>query len=116
MLTWIRRWAYAAALLGASVVVAWWFARQTASFATLDSLVRRHPVVAGQVGEVASVSLPLFGYGVVVTDGRLDPHFRVHVVGAGGEAVVQADFVDGRIADASLMTSTGHTIPLVVPR
>jgi hypothetical protein len=46
----------------------------------------------------------------------MDPNFRVRVVGSKGEGVVRADFADGAIADALLITPAGHTIPLVVPR
>jgi hypothetical protein len=116
MLTWIRRWVYAIAVLGAFVVAAWWFVQQTSSYNALASLIRRHPVVAGQVGKVSSIRLPLFGYGLDVTDGRIDPDFGVRVSGSKGEASVRAAFVDGAISDAYLVTPDGHTIPLVVPR
>ena len=104
------------ALLGLLIVGAWWAMRQTASYARLEAMIRQHPVVADEVGEVSSIRLPLFGYGVDVTDGRMDPDFRVLVAGRKGEASVRADFVDGAIVDATLTTAEGHTIPLVVPR
>ena len=116
MLTWIRRWVYAIATLGAFVIAAWWFVQQTTSYATLETLIQRHPVVAGEVGNVSSIRLPLFGYGLDVTDGRVDPDFGVRVTGSKGEASVHADFVDCAITDAHLITRDGHTIPLVVPR
>lgn len=116
MLTWIRRWVYALALLGGFAVAAWWFAQQTTSYTTLESLIQRHPVVAQQVGKVSSIRLPFFGYGLDVTDGRVDPNFGVRVTGSKGEASVRADFVDGAISDAYLITPDGHTIPLVIPR
>lgn len=116
MLTWIRRWVYAIAVLGAFAVAAWWFAQQTTSYRRLEALIQHHPVVAGEVGKVSSIRLPFFGYGLDVTDGRVDPNFGVRVTGNKGEAAVQADFVNGAIADAYLVTADGHTIPLVIPR
>ena len=116
MLTWIRRWVYAIALLGAFAIAAWWFVQQTSSYARLDALIQRHPVVADEVGKVSSIELPFFGYGLDVADGRLDPNFNVHVTGSKGKAAVHADFVDGAITDAYLLTAEGHTIPLVLQR
>ena len=116
MLTWIRRWVYAIVLLGAFATAAWWFAQQTSSYRMLDTLIRRHPVVSVEVGKVSSIKLPFFGYGLDVTDGRVDPNFGVLVTGSKGEARVHADFVDGAITDAYLITADGHTIPLVIQR
>lgn len=116
MLIWIRRWVYAFVLLGGFILAAWWFVQQTSSYARLEALVRKHPVVTGEVGEVASIRLPLFGYGLDVTDGRVDPDFNIRVSGDKGDATVRATFVDGAITDAHLVTAEGHTIPLVVPR
>ena len=116
MLSWIRRWLYALALLGAFATAAWWFVQQTSSYARLETLIQRHPVVADDVGAVSSIRLPFFGYGLDVTEGRIDLDFRVHVTGSKGKAGVHADFVDGAITDAHLLTDEGHTIPLVVPR
>ena len=116
MLSWIRKWLYALALLGGLIIAAWWAMQQTSSYARLQALIHRHPVVADEVGKVSSIRLPFFGYGVDVTDGRMDPNFRVRGVGSKGEGVVRADFVDGAIADAILITPGGHAIPLVIPR
>ena len=116
MLSWIRNWLYALAVLGGFIVAAWWFVQQTSSYTRLDTLIHKHPVVIGEIGKVASIKLPLFGYGLDVNDGRIDPDFNVHVTGSKGEATVRAAFVDGAIADAHLITAEGHTIPLVVPR
>ena len=116
MLTWIRRWLSALALLGLLVVAAWWAMQQTTSYAQLETLIQRHPVVADEVGKVSSIRLPFFGYGLDVTDGRVDLNFSVHVTGSKGKAGIHADFVDGAITDAHLLTEEGHTIPLVVPR
>ena len=116
MLTWIRRWVYAIAVLGAFVTAAWWFVQQTSSYARLETLIQRHAVVAAEVGKVSSIQLPFFGYGLDVTDGRVDPNFSVHVTGSKGEASVHADFVDGAITDAYLLTAEGHTLPLVIQR
>lgn len=116
MLSWIRTWLYALAVLGALIVAAWWFVQQTSSYATLDTLLRKHPVVSGEVGKVSSIRLPFFGYGVDVGDGRLDLNFNVRVTGSKGEATVHADFVDGATTDAYLITAEGSTIPLVIPR
>lgn len=115
MLSWIRRWLYALALLGAFATAAWWFVQQTSSYARLETLIQRHPVVADDVGAVSSIRLPFFGYGLDVTDGRIDLDFRVHVTGSKGTAGVHADFVDGAITDAYLLTAEGQTIPLVIP-
>ena len=115
MLTWIRRWLYALALLGAFATGAWWFVQQTSSYARLDTVIQRHAVVAVAVGEVSSIQLPFFGYGLDVTDGRVDLDFSVHVTGSKGKAGVHADFVDGAISDAYLLTAEGQTIPLVIP-
>ena len=68
-----------------------------------------------EVGAVSSIRLPFFGYGLDVTDGRIDLDFRVHVTGSKGKAGVHADFVDGAITDAYLLTAEGQTIPLVIP-
>lgn len=114
MLTWIRRWVYAIALLGAFVTAAWWFVQQTSSYTRLETLIKRHPVVADEVGKVASIQLPFFGYGLDVTDGRVDLDFSVRVTGSKGRAGVHADFVDGAITDAYLLTAEGQTIPLVI--
>ena len=100
MLSWIRNWLYALAVLGGFIVAAWWFVQQTSSYSRLDAMLRKHPVVAGEVGDIASIRLPFFGYGVDVVDGRLDPNFNVLVTGSKGEASVHADFVDGAITDA----------------
>jgi len=116
MPTWIRRWVYAIALLGAFAIVAWWFVQQTSSFTRLETLIQRHPVVAAKVGKVSSIRLPFFGYGLDVTDGRVDLNFNVHVTGSKGTAGIHADFVDGAITNACLLTDQGHRIPLVVPR
>ena len=116
MLTWIRRWLSALALLGLLVVAAWWAMQQTTSYAQLETLIQRHPVVADEVGTVSSIRLPFFGYGVAVMDGRMDPNFRVRVLGSKGEGEVRADFVDGAMTDAILITPAGNTIPLVIPR
>jgi hypothetical protein len=116
MLNWIRRWLYVVATLGAFAIASWWFVQQTTSYRRLDTLLRHHPVVAGQVGEVSSIRLPFFGYGVDVTDARVDPNFNVRVTGSKGEAWVHAEFVDGAISDASLNTADGSTIPLVIQR
>lgn len=105
---------YAITLLGAFVVAARWFVQQTSSYARLETLVRRHPVVADEVGKVSSIRLPFFGYGLDVTDGRIDLDFSVHVSGSKGNAGVHADFVGGAITDAYLLTAEGQTIPLVV--
>lgn len=114
MLTWIRRWVYAIALLGAFATAAWWFVQQTSSYARLEALVRQHPVVVDEVGKVSSIRLPFFGYGLDVTDGRIDLDFSVHVSGTKGTAGIHADFVGGAISDAYLVTAGGQTIPLVV--
>ncbi|MEF9976954.1 MAG: hypothetical protein RR969_11370 [Thermomonas sp.] len=116
LMTWIRRWLSALAVLGLLVVGAWWAMQQTSSYARLETLIQRHPVVADEVGEVSSIRMPFFGYGVDVTDGRMDPNFRVRIIGSKGEGLVRADFVDGTITDAILITPTGNTIPLVIPR
>lgn len=116
MLSWIRTWLYALAVLGALVVAAWWFVQQTSSYAALDTLLRKHPVVSGEVGKVSSIRLPLFGYGVSLGEGQLDPRFNVRVTGSKGEATVRADFADGALTDAYLITAKGSTIPLVVMR
>ena len=115
MPNWIRRWVYTIATLGAFVLAAWWFVQQTSSYARLETLILRHAVVAGEVGRVSSVQLPIFGYGVDVTDGRVDLDFSVRVSGSKGKAGVHADFVDGAITDAYLLTAEGQTIPLVIP-
>lgn len=114
MLTWIRRWLYAIALLGAFVFAAWWFVQQTSSYARLEALIQRHPVVAEEVGKVSSIQLPFFGYGMDVTAGRVDLDFSVRVSGSKGKGGVHADFVDGAITDAYLLTAEGQTIPLVI--
>lgn len=114
MLTWIRRWLYAVALLGAFAVAAWWFVQQTSSYARLETLIRRHPVVADEVGKVSSIHLPFFGYGMDVTAGRVDLNFSVRVAGSTGEAGVHADFVEGAITDAYLLSADGQTIPMVI--
>ncbi|HSD17256.1 MAG TPA: hypothetical protein VLC71_08380 [Thermomonas sp.] len=116
MLTWIRRWISALALLCLLIVGAWWAMQQTTSYARLEALIRQHPVVADEVGKVSSIRLPWFGYGLDVTDGRMDPNFRVQVIGSKGEATVRAEFIDGTIADAYLLTAGGHAIPLVLQR
>ena len=116
MLSWIRKWVYAIAVLGGFAVAAWWFVQQTSSYSTLDAMLRKHPVVSGEVGKVSSIRLPFFGYGLDVTDGRVDPDFNVKVTGSKGEASAHAAFVDGAITDAYLITPEGHTIPLVIPR
>ena len=115
MLTWIRRWVYAIALLGAFATTAWWFVQQTSSYSRLETLIQRHSVVADEVGKVSSIRLPFFGYGLDVTDGRVDLNFSVHVTGSKGKAGVHAAFVDGAITDAYLLTAEGQTIPLVIP-
>jgi len=116
MLTWIRASLYAIALLGASVAAAWSFVQQTTSYGRLDALIRRHPVVADEVGTVSSIRLPFFGYGLDVTDGRVDLDFSVHVTGSKGRAGVHADFVDGAVRNAYLLSDEGQTIPLVIDR
>lgn len=116
MLSWIRNWLYAIAALGGFAVGAWWFVQQTSSYSTLDRMVRTHPVVSTEVGEVSSIQLPFFGYGLAVGDGRLDPNFNVRVIGSKGQASVHADFVDGAITDAHLVTAEGYTIPLLLRR
>jgi hypothetical protein len=65
---------------------------------------------------VSSVRLPLFGYGLALGDGQLDLSFNARVTGSRGEAAVRADFVDGTLVDAYLITAKGSTIPLVVMR
>ena len=114
MSSWIRRWVYAIALLGAFATGAWWFVQQTSSYARLETLIQRHAVVADAVGEVSSIRLPFFGYGLDVTDGRVDLDFSVHVTGSKGKAGVHADFVDGAVSDTYLLTAQGQTIPLVI--
>ena len=116
MLSWIRNWLYALAVLGGFIVAAWWFVQQTSSYAALDTLLRKHPVVSGEVGKVSWIRLPLFGYGLARGDGQLDPNFNVRVTGSRGEATVRAEFVDGTLTDAYLITAKGSTIPLVVMR
>jgi hypothetical protein len=116
MMSWIRRWAWAIALLAAFATAAWWFVQQTSSYARLASLIQRHPVVADEVGKVSSIQLPFFGYGVEVGDGRLDLNFSVRVRGDKGHAAVHAEFADGAITDAYLLTADGSTIPLVLPQ
>lgn len=116
MLTWIRRWLYVIAVLGAFAIAAWWFVQQTSSYARLERLIQRHPVVADEVGKVASIRLPFFGYGLDVADGRVDLDFSAVVTGSKGKAGVHAAFVADAITDAYLITDDGHTIPLVVPR
>ena len=114
MPSWIRRWLYAIALLGAFATAAWWFVQQTTSYTRLETLIRRHPVVAAEVGNVSAIRLPYFGYGLDVTDGRVDLDFSVHVTGSRGKAGVHADVVDGAISDGYLLTDEGQTIPLVI--
>ena len=114
MLTWIRRWVYAIALLVAFAIAAWWFVQQTSSYARLEALIRQHPVVASEVGKVSSIDLPLFGYGLDVADGRVDLDFSVRVSGSKGTGGVHADFADGSITDAYLLTDEGQAIPLLI--
>lgn len=110
----IRRWVPGLLALAAIVVGAWWFMQQTASYRALDAMLRSHPAVAAEVGQVTAIKLPLFGYGLDWTDAKVDPRFDVRVVGSTGQIQAHADFRQGVITDAWMRTPDGGTVPLAV--
>jgi hypothetical protein len=77
--------------LVASFPVGWYFARHSEAFEEADRFVREQIVIREQVGEIRTVTLPLFGAEMNVSGTSGDAKFELKIAGSTHNAMVYAE-------------------------